>query len=82
MRGKALTDHIQVHDVTHVWRRRDLTLVITAVPKLRILDLQRPIVRLRVVDRPESLVVRVRVTADGEQMNVPMPDPGNLQRHL
>lgn len=67
--------------MTHVRRRGYLTFVITAVPKLRIFDFQCPVVRLRVVDRPESLVVRVRVTADGEQMDVPVPDPGNLQRH-
>lgn len=79
---EKLTDHIQIHDMTHVRRRGYLTLVITAVPKLRIFDFECPVVRLCIVDRPESLVVRVRVTTDGEQMNVPVPDPGNLQRHL
>ena len=67
--------------MTHVRRRGYLTLVITAVPKLRIFDFQCPVVRLRVVDRPESLVVRVRVTADRQQMYVSMPHPGNLKRN-
>lgn len=68
--------------MTYVRRRGDLALVATTIPKLRILDFKRPILALLDVDRLESLVVRVRVLADGEQMDVPVPDPGNLQRHL
>lgn len=77
-KSNKLTDHVQMHDVTHVRRRGDLTLVETAVTKLRILDLKRPVVRVSVVDRPESLVVRVRVMTVCEQVDVPVPHPGNL----
>lgn len=76
--GYKLTDYVQVHDVAHVRRRGDLTLVKTAVPKLRILDLQHPVVRVYIVDRLEPLIVRVRVTTDGQQVDVPVPDPGDL----
>lgn len=61
--------------MTHVRRRGDLALVNTAVSVLRIFDLERPIVRVSVVNRSKSLVVRVRVTANREQMDVPVPDP-------
>ena len=71
-------DHVQMHDVTHMRRRGDLTLVETAVTELRILDLKHPIVRVSVVDRPESLVVRVRVMTVCEQVDIPVPHPGNL----
>lgn len=71
-----------MHDVAHVRRRGDLALVISAVPKLRILKLKHPVVRVGVVDSLEPLVVRVRVTTDGEQVDVPVSDPGNLYRRL
>jgi len=58
--------------------RGNLALVNPAVSMLRILDLERPVVRVGVVDRSKSLVVRVRVTANREQMDVPVPDPRYL----
>lgn len=64
--------------MTHVRRRGDLALVDTTIPMLRVFDLERPIVRMGVVDRSKSLVVRIRVTADREQMNVSVPDPRYL----
>lgn len=59
-------------------RRGDLALVDTAVPMLRVFDLERPVVRVGVVDRSKSLVVRIRVTADREQVDVSVPDPRYL----
>lgn len=64
--------------MTHVGRRGDLALVNTAVPMLRIFYLERPVVRMGSVDRAKSLVVRVRVTANCEQMDVSVPDPRYL----
>jgi len=64
--------------MTHVGRRGDLALVNTAVPMLWILYLKRPVVRVSVVDRSKSLVVRVRVTANCEQMDVSVPYPRYL----
>jgi len=58
--------------------RGDLALVNTAVSMLRVLDLERPVVRMGIVDRSKSLVVRVRVTTNREQMDVPVPDPRYL----
>lgn len=52
--------------MTHVRRRGDLALVNTAVSMLRILYLERPVVRMSVVDRSKSLVVRVCITANCE----------------
>lgn len=64
--------------MTHVGGGGDLALVNTAVPMLRILYLERPVLRLGRMDHTKSLVVRVRVTADREQMYVPVPDPRYL----
>lgn len=64
--------------MTHVGRRGDLALVNTAVPMLRILYLERPVVRMSVVDRSKSLVVRVCVTTNSEQMDVSVPYPRYL----
>lgn len=64
--------------MTHVRRRGDLALVNTAVSMLRILYLQRPVVRMSVVDRSKSLVVRVCITANCEQMDVSVPYPRYL----
>jgi hypothetical protein len=58
--------------------RGDLALVNTAVSMLRVLDLERPVVRMGIVDRSKSLVVCVRVTTNREQMDVPVPDPRYL----
>lgn len=78
----VLTDDVQVDEVAHVRRRRYLAFVDAAVAMLRVLDLQRPVLRVRVVDGPEPLVARVRVPADGEQVDVAVPHPRYLKRHL
>lgn len=52
-----------------------LTFVDPGVSDLGILDLQCPVLAGRLVDGPEPLVAGVRVPADGQQVNVPVPDP-------
>lgn len=42
--------------MAHVWRRRDLTLINSWVSMLRILDLENPVLGVRVVNGLESLV--------------------------
>lgn len=64
--------------MTHVGCRGDLALVNATVPMLRILYLQRPVLGLGGMDHAKSLVVRVRVTANREQMDVPVSDPRHL----
>ena len=49
---------------------------------LRVLDLQHPVLRLRLVDRLEALVSRVGVPAHGQKVDVPVSDPRDLQQHL
>lgn len=71
-----------MYEMAHMWRRRNLTLVYPAVTMLRILYLQRPIVRLTLVNSSETLVTRVRVTTHSQKMNVPVTDPGHLECHL
>lgn len=77
-----LTDYVQVHKMAHVRCRRYLTLVDAGVAMLRVLDLQAPVFRVRMVYRPEPLIGSVRVAADRQQMDVPVTDPRHLQQHL
>lgn len=80
---KRLTDNVEMHEVAHVGSGGHLALVDAGVPVLRILDLQHPVVRLGHMYRPEALVVRVRVPADRQQVDVPVSHPRHLQmRHL
>lgn len=58
--------------------RGDLALVDAGVALLSPLDVERPVVRLRRVGRLEPLVARVRVPADGEDVQVAVTDPRNL----
>lgn len=72
-----------MHEVAHVGYGGHLAFVDAGVPVLGILYLQGPVVRLHVVHGPEALVVRVRVPADGQQVDVPVSNPRHLQsRHL
>lgn len=80
--SSGLTDDVEVNKMAHVGGRRDLALVYTAVPVLRILYLERPVVRLTVVNGTKSLVARVRVTSYGQQVYVPVTHPRHLQHHL
>lgn len=77
--ARVLTYDIEMYEVAHVRRGADLTLVDAGVTVLRVLDLQRPLVRVWVMDGPEALVARVRVPAHGQQVDVAVPHPRNLQ---
>jgi len=70
-----------VHRESNGWRGADLALVHARVPALRVPDLQHPVLEVRRVDGLEPLVTRVRVAADGEQMQVSVPDPRHLQQN-
>jgi hypothetical protein len=72
---RVLTYDVEMYEVAHVRRGADLTLVDAGVAVLRVLDLQRPLVRVRVMDGPEALVARVRVAAHGQQVDVAVPHP-------
>lgn len=54
-----LTDDTQMNEMAHVRRRWYLTLVDARVPVLWILDLEYPVLRMRMVNGFESLVRRV-----------------------
>lgn len=64
--------------MTHMRSGADLALVDAGVPVLRVLDLEVPVLRTLQVDRSEPLVAGVRVPADGQEMDVPVPHPGYL----
>ena len=68
--------------MTDVGRGRHLALVDSSVPVLWVLDLQHPVLGLWLVDRLEALVSRVGVPAHGQQVDVPVPYPRDLQQHL
>lgn len=69
-----------MHRESNGRRGADLALVHARVPALRVPDLQHPVLQVRRVDRLKALVTGVRVAADGEQMQVSVPDPRHLQR--
>lgn len=58
-----------------VWRGGYLAFVDSRVSDLGVLDLQSPVFAGRLIDGPEPLVTGVRVTAHGQQVNVPVSDP-------
>ena len=58
---------------------RDLTLVRSWVSFLRWLDLQRPVLGSRIMRSDESAIWCIRVDANSEQMNIPVPHPGHLR---
>jgi len=58
------------------WRgSADLALVQARVPPLRVPHLQRPIICRWLVDGQKPQVTSIGVTTDGQQMNIPMPNP-------
>ena len=82
-RDRLLTDNVEMHEVAHVRDSGYLAFVDAGVPVLGILYLQHPVVRVGVMYRPEALVVRVRIPADRQQVDVPVSHPRHLQsRHL
>jgi hypothetical protein len=69
-----------MHGESNRRRGADLALVHARVPALRVPDLQHPVLQVWRVDGLEALVAGVRVAADGEQMQVSVPDPRHLQQ--
>jgi len=76
----ALTDDLEMNVLTDVGRGGYLAFVDTRVSDLRILDLERPVFTGWLIDRPETLVAGISVPADGQQVNVSVSDPGDLER--
>lgn len=68
--------------MTHVGRRGNLALIDARVSVLGVLDLQGPVFAVGLMDCSEALVACVCVATDSEQVNISMPHPGDLQRHL
>lgn len=60
--------------------RAYLTLVNPGVFPLRIPNPESPFLGVRRVDRLESLIGRVGVPADRQQVNIPVPHPRNLKK--
>lgn len=52
----ALTDNIKMYEMAHVGCGANLALVDAGVAMLWVLDLQRPVLGVRVVDCPEALI--------------------------
>lgn len=73
-----LTYNTERDKVAAHWLGRNLAFIDSGVPFLGPLYLQRPVVDVFVMRRLESLVGCVRVAADGEYVNVPVPYPRNL----
>lgn len=71
-----LTDDIQINGVAFNWLRWDLTIVAAGITLLHPLDLQRPLVSRPVVSRLEAEVSRVSVSADRQNVQIPMPNRG------
>lgn len=69
-----LTDDIQINGVAFNWLRWDLTIVAAGIALLHPLDLQRPLVRRAVVGGLEAEVSRVSVSADRQNVQIPMPN--------
>lgn len=72
---------IQVNVVTHVGCSRYLALVDAGISMLRVLDLQHPVFSLRLMNGPKALIRRVCVSANCQQMYVPMSHPRHLKQH-
>lgn len=65
----------QVHQDADGRCRWHLTFVRARVRLLRIPHLQRPVLQLRIVHALEALIIAERRPANGEQMDVPVPNP-------
>jgi hypothetical protein len=76
------TYNCKMYEVAKVRRGRHLALVDTGVPVLGILDLKSPVFGVRLMYRPETLVASVGVPAHRQEMDVAVPHPRHLQRHL
>ena len=77
--GYTLTDNVELHRIGLGSGGGDLALVDAGVPLLHVLDDEHPLVGGAVVPRSEPLVRRVRVLAHGQDVHVPVADPGHLK---
>ena len=75
MESAKLTDEIQSHRVAPNGLSGDLAFIETSVSLLSKFDLQSPLIRLLVMCRRETLVSRVCVSANGENMQISMTNP-------
>lgn len=66
--------------MTQLGLHADLALVLATVPRLHVLDLQRPRVCRFHQERLEPLVRDERVAVHGQDVWVPLPHPGHLQQ--
>lgn len=74
-------NNVEMDVVAHVRRSADLALVDSRVSVLWILDHERPVLRVRLVDGTKALVTCVRVAANGQQVDVAMSDPRHRLAH-
>ncbi len=76
----VLTHDAELHEEAPDGLRADLALVPAGVSLVGVLDLQHPLVRLRAVQRLVAQIGRVCVPAHGQDVQVVVPDPGDLQQ--
>ena len=77
---QLLTNNLELYKIASNWLGVDLTLVSTRISLLNVLYLQNPLVTSHVVDGSEAHVCRVGITANCQDVQVVMPNPGHLQR--
>ena len=75
-----LTDDLEIYDVSGRWRSWDLALVPPWVRVFDIPDPQLPEVRERNVVGADTVVRRVRIPANSQQVDVPVAYPGYLKQ--
>lgn len=74
-----LTEYGEMNPMADRWGGRYLALVDTGILFLRISYSQNPFFRVKRVQRLETLIARVSVATDCQQVNVTMPHPRNLR---
>ena len=77
--GMYLTNNIEVDWVGSGYPGRNLAFVNASISLLHIFDDQSPLVSFWIVSGQKPLVSRVSVFAHCENVNVSMPDPGDLK---
>jgi hypothetical protein len=75
-----LTDDFKVNGTAPLRGGGNLTLVKARVAQVNVLDPQRPRGMVRLVNGPETSIGYERRVVDGEDVLVPVPDPGNLRK--
>ena len=79
---RYLTYDSEMYEVAKVRRGRHLALVDTGVPVLGVLNLKSPVFGMGLMYRPETLVACVGISAHCQKVDVAVPHPRHLQRHL